>query len=321
MGIPGMAELAAHLNKAVPDRIIGLPKEVTDCWAVIAAKLEAGDDLETAMTNIASSGDLMSIIAEETADLIEGRESEVIGRILTQPDVEPLGLLLRHIASTNRIADVITPNYDRLIEVCAARAGLRVDTLFYGHTVGRLDKQLSSSELLKPIAPVVVGRASIKLTFYDKIRLSKPHGSLDWYFVNGECLRSSVKIQAERRIIVPGNTKYEAGYSMPYDAHRQRATDALDNATALLFIGYGFNDRHLQTHLKPDAGLPSLVISRTLSVNARAFIAANPNALGLEAETIEGVAGTRTVTSTGEGHIAGIELWKLQELNKRVLRI
>lgn len=318
MGLPTMADLGRHLADHIPPRLTGLSSEAIQDWDGIAARLAAGADLETAMSGMNSINDLLPVLADETAQLIGAAEATVIARILTQPTVEPLAQLLTYIMRTNQTADVITTNYDRLVEVCAAQVKIRVDTLFYGHTVGRFDEALSRNELLRP-SSATRNAAGVQLSVYDRIRLSKPHGSLDWFLINGECIRAPFNLAAERRIITPGSTKYRVGYAVPFDAHRKRATDALDSAAAMLFLGYGFNDEHLQTHLAPDRNLPTVIIARTLSPNAIAFIERNTNAVGLEAETVTGVPGTRATRSTGSCHLAGTELWKLDVLNQEVL--
>jgi len=193
------------------------------------------------------------------------------------------GRLFAHVLRTNNITDVITTNYDRLLEVHAARAKVRVDTMYYGHTVGRLDAGASRNENYHPAT--VAGRsASVKLQVHPHVRLSKPHGSLDWFHASGEHLRTDLPIPGAEQIIAPGGNKYRLGYEVPFDEHRKRANSAIENATALFFVGYGFNDEHLQTYLKGRfPAVPSVMVSLKLSPNAREYLELNPGAIGIEA--------------------------------------
>jgi hypothetical protein len=45
-GIPGMASLAAHLKREIPPRLAAAPDPA---WGVVAAALDAGDNLEVAI--------------------------------------------------------------------------------------------------------------------------------------------------------------------------------------------------------------------------------------------------------------------------------
>jgi hypothetical protein len=61
--------------------------------------------------------------------------------------------------------------------------------------------------------------------------------------------------------------KFRSGYESPFDKHRERANEEIDRASRFLILGYGFNDDHLETHLKPKlrAGRPTLLITLQVS--------------------------------------------------------
>ncbi|WP_193746858.1 SIR2 family protein, partial [Dietzia sp. UCD-THP] len=210
----------------------------------------------------------------------------------------------------------ITTNYDRLIEIHAAHANVRVDTMYYGHTIGRLDAHLSREELLKP--ETVAGKASsIQIRPRPHIRLAKPHGSLDWFSHDGRNYRSELPLPWAQQIIAPGGNKYRLGYEVPFDAQRTRANEAIANASALLFIGYGFNDEHLQTHLKrrfPD--VPAVIISKSLTPNALEYLDMNSSAIGIEAA--EDLASSLIRTDGKETEIDKA-LWQIDHLVEEVL--
>lgn len=286
-GLPSMGALADHLQQAIPTAPGALCEEGTTQWQRISAELANGAGLESAFGEGNLADSLADRLTSAIANHVKDAEATAISRILADETISAFGRLFAHMLRTSDVADVITTNYDRLLEVHAARAGVRMDTMFYGHTIGRLDESLSQEELLQR-RTVVGRRATLTVRPRAHIRLSKPHGSLDWFSQNGECLRSDLALHGTQRIIAPGGNKYRLGYEVPFDVQRKRANDAIDQAAALLFIGYGFNDEHLQTHIRTRfAEIPSVVISRNLTESAREYMSLNPTAVSIEmAETL-----------------------------------
>jgi hypothetical protein len=317
-GLPSMGALAERLQRAIPAAIDELCPEGKSQWERISTELAAGAGLESALGEGNLADSLADCLTSVIASQVQEAETAAISQILSDSTVSAFGRLFAHILRTSDVADVITTNYDRLIEVHAARAAVRVDTMFYGHTVGRLNESLSRDELLQrqPFA----GKSS-RLTVRPRphIRLSKPHGSLDWFSHNDECLRSDLALRGTRQIIAPGGNKYRLGYEVPFDAQRKRANEAIDNAAALLFIGYGFNDEHLQTHIRTRfAEVPSVVISRNLTDRARDYMNSNPAAVAIE---MGATPETCLMTQGSELLEIPLPLWNLEDLAKEVLAI
>lgn len=243
LGLPGMGQLAEHLLEVIPKRIASQLLPCLPEWTPIAEQLGTNHGLEEAFTAVDLSDPLSDLIAKEIAECILLTETTAIAEILSSTEDSSFGKLFAHVLQTAPTVDVITTNYDRLLEVHAARSNVRVDSMFYGYTVGRFDPARSKQEML--YAENQVGRRQA-LTVRTKphIRLSKPHGSLDWFTFNGQHFRSDIAVPGARRIVAPGGNKYRLGYDIPFDEQRQRANAAIDTATALLFVGYGFNDDH-----------------------------------------------------------------------------
>ena len=321
LGLPGMRELAEHLIANVPTSATTLGPESAQAWTTIEGRLMDGLDLEKAMTGVLLPRRLSDLIAQEVALCLDETEQQVLSKIITDADECALGRLLEYIIRTNPIADVITTNYDRVIEAAAVRSNIRVDTMFYGHLVGKLDSRLSREELSKPMIKTSA-RTTIRIPIRDHVRLSKPHGSLDWYEVNGEPVRSQFPLPGVRRIVVPGDTKLRAGYDVPFDAHRERGTKAIDRASAFLAIGFGFNDEHLQTHLLPRfPSVPSLVLARTLTESAREYVlGSDGRSVGLEASRVS-TGGTHVVSTADDFEVPGVDLWDLRILTAEVLAL
>jgi hypothetical protein len=121
-------------------------------------------------------------------------------------------------------------------------------------------------------------------------------------------------------MITPGESKYRTGYEPPFDHHIGLANDAIDYATAVLAIGFGFNDRHLQTHLEPriKEGLPCLILTRTLTEAATALLDASPNVVALE--RLEPGGGTLVHRAADRTELPGMDLWQLGDFIDEVLQ-
>lgn len=126
---------------------------------------------------------------------------------------------------------------------------------------------------------------------------------------------------ATRLIITPGQNKFRNGYESPFDHHRAKANDAIDRASRFLFLGYGFNDDHLETHLSPaiKGGKPTLMLARTLTPNAAAIAQANANVMALEHYEEAGVAGTRLTFNKAQQFLPGLTLWDVNSFIDEVL--
>ncbi len=316
LGLPGMQALATYLVAEVPVRASGLPPESMASWRLVAEALDAGKGLEETLLTVSVQDDLALVVTEAIADCVLAAEQHAIADILTSASISAFGRLLLFALQATPALDVVTTNYDRLVEVHAARAGVRVDSSFYGHTVGRFDPALSREELLQMQRTSVRGRKNTAVQ-RAHVRLSKPHGSLDWYSRDGQHYRSDLPIGGSRRIVAPGGNKYRLGYEVPFDAHRTRANDSIDRASALLFIGYGFNDDHLQTHIVDRIPqVPTVIVSKELTEQARDHLQLNSSAVGIES----GANSNESHVIRGSSEICVDKpLWDLEHLVKEVL--
>ena len=83
-------------------------------------------------------------MVEVTSRLMLSREQSVINEVLDKGrDLRFTRLLPLLIPEANGRVNVVTPNYDRLIEVAAEVAGWGVDNLFVGSYMGLLDGEAS----------------------------------------------------------------------------------------------------------------------------------------------------------------------------------
>jgi hypothetical protein len=314
-GISGMGALATYLLAEVPPKL--QPAELAS-WHPIADGLTLGKGLEEVLLAHPPSHAVETQIVRATADLIRRDEARVIGEVVAQSRTLRLTRLLRLFVNWTEAVDVVTPNYDRLIEFGAEDAGLGVDTMFVGSALGRYDRAGCAQAFTK-LAPKLRGKGPRKVTL-PHVRLNKPHGSLDWIIRHDKPVRIAPEFNPDPLIITPGSNKYLHGYRIPFDQHRERANGCIDRASRFLVIGYGFNDQHLETHLSPAIrdGRPTLILTHTLSVQARQLIGTCDSVIGLEYASGVGGAGSVIRMKSGDRFLKDSQLWDLGQLMAEV---
>lgn len=311
-GLPGMADLAQMLIKTMPGNVATEDKVA---WDNVSDLLKAGQGLEAALQEVEISPSLTDAIVRATAEFILANEGRALADCLQTHRTLRFARLLRHLSPTSpKFVEVITPNYDRLIEFAVESAGWGVDTGFIGRLLGQHSPVASDKSFIRGI--VQHGKTT-KLLYRDRVRLYKPHGSLDWFNTTKGAISSSLPIAAKRLIITPGVGKYKYGYEQPFDSHREGANAAIDKANGILCIGYGFNDYHLQTHLTPRLkdGVPAILLSYELTQAAAAVVQASPNGIAL----IHHSKGTEVVTCVGRDVVSGENWWDLEHFIEGVL--
>ena len=266
-GISGMWHLSQYLKEQIPKLVSGA---LLDEWKIIADKIDSGVGFEDAMASLNQDSELIDHIVYETAKLIENEEEKIFKAVISDNRQLSLSPLLKHLLFNQNELVIVTPNYDRLIELACESLGVDIITGFNSYYCGKHDPD-NENDKIKVITQKRNTRGAIGVNVLIKkhVRILKPHGSLDWYEVNGNVIRTQINIDARRLIITPGTSKFRAGYQQPFDYHRESANRNIKKAKAILIIGYGFNDEQLEVHLikKLREGIPA-VMSRAIPTNS-----------------------------------------------------
>jgi hypothetical protein len=314
-GIPTMGALAQHLKNSVPSHIAKSPDPG---WDVVVQFLDAGDHLEAAMAKASLSHKTIEAIIQLTATLIREAEQVVVRDVITKGRVLPFAILAKHIFKVANKIHLVTPNYDRLVELAVEAAGVGVDVRFSGSLIGRSNPKLSADAHRDSY------RNGKQAAFRSRPHLCvhKPHGSLDWFDIDGEIIRCPFEMQMSPTIITPGISKYRESFKWAFDDQRTAANKAYSEATRLMFIGYGFNDDHLEQYICPSLKLtkPAVIVAKDLSENARKVIKNSQGMLviALSADS-ESVSRTRIQTSFGDDFVVNEILWNLDGFNRGVI--
>jgi hypothetical protein len=291
-GLPGMAELGGHLASAVDTRISSVEAHALWDGALPAIKVNLEDGLNTIPSGAPGRQEVVAAIREETARLIISRTHSAESEILASRDphlAAPARLLRRLYNGAPQNAEcipVITTNYDTLIELFSDLAEVPIDTGFTG-----LRRRTARSN---PIFQTQYRRSlasNKQRTSYEhrpcvNVRLMKPHGSITWQSCDGEPIEVLNDVSdAPRAIVVPGPSKYEdALINSLFDGMRGEMNAAVGRAAALLCVGFGFNDEHLQGVIRNrlEAGMPAAIITRDFTPNIREVIKRHRHVLAIQ---------------------------------------
>lgn len=312
-GIPGMSGLSAHLSETSR----GLSVELRAEWTKVQHEIDSGSGLEAALISTPPSEEMERWIIEQTSALLLPIEREVLSKIINGEKVLRLTNLLDNILKPIAGIPILTTNYDRLVEVACEMAGLHVDTTAIGQYAGLFDHERSCMASCKGVQ----SRGKVtRLNHFPRAVVLKPHGSLDWYRIGNEPRRCSLDLNSERLIITPGLNKYRAGYNAPFDKHRDLANDHIKKAARFLIVGYGFNDDHLQVHLRRRItdGVPTLILNLEIGRPVLDLVNSSPNCIALSKP--DSVIGTVIHTNGSSITREGDEIWDLGVLVEKILK-
>lgn len=257
-GVPGMRELAEHLAKELDQ---SSDKHLKEIWKNHCDEIET-NGLEAGLANLTQTeNDFVDAIKPITARFILESEEKLHKTILEKDTgfCRLLNYLSGTVSVDKKVIDIMTPNYDRIIEIICDKLGIGVITGFSGSLYGKFNRSL-----LKQPTEMYNCRK------YAWIRLFKPHGSINWISENGkEYLTNDYEILKEKaeyiEIVTPGSSKYKAGMTNNTFRHMREEFNELLNPTdnySLLIYGYGFNDDHFDAALFDSFQKNVLILSR-----------------------------------------------------------
>lgn len=261
-GVPGMKELSGYLHKHINEL---REKDVKDMWNKHYPNIQK-NGLEAGLSNlIPEESMLVDVIKPMTANFILESEEKLHNEILNRDT--GFSRLLKYLSGTvsinRRVIDIMTPNYDRIIELVCDKNGLGVITGFSGNIYGKFNKNL-----LKQPADTY----NLKNTTW--VRIFKPHGSLNWINENGQvCLTNNYEVLRKKiehiEIVTPGNSKYRVGLTNnTFRCMREEFNELLnpEDNYSLLIYGYGFNDDHFDTALFDSFQKNVLILARDVKI-------------------------------------------------------
>lgn len=178
-------------------------------------------------------------------------DNEVLQKLLTSNSDNFIGIkkLVEKISDAHpKVTNIVTTNYDRIIENVLSFHGIPFTDGFLGKELSLFDESLFSSKNI--------------------VNIVKVHGSLNWFDFGGEIRYLQNNIESSvPQIICPGKNKYQEAYKSPYRELIQKSDLFINSAYSFLVIGFGFNDEHLTPRIKSKIkkGTPIVVITKIIS--------------------------------------------------------
>lgn len=300
-------------------------------WRSVEDALNDGKDLENALNAVNEQG-LLGILAKITGACIAELDKNYAFRIANEESKWPAIGLLKKLVETlpesDRTLHALTPNYDMLFEYACDVAKIPYTNGWFGGVERRKDWNAVDRALLEP-EQICQGR-KIKTVFKHKkhVRLYKVHGSLNFFFHRNAVIENDAWMwtppdYAERVMITPGLSKYQTIQKYRQEL-LQSADVAIDKATHFLFLGYGFNDTHLEEYIKRKLVTQSchgLIITRDLNERIKNLLDNSDN-LWLVCKTEEQTAnGTRIFNKKYSEWLTLPEknLWDVGEFTTQIL--
>lgn len=263
-GLPLMSDLAQYLRQHVvpPD------SQAEDQWLLIRTALDAGDHLEQALTGKQLSTQLVDQIVHHTWELVGAREAVLLESAIRGQVSFPIAQLFQGLLETsNYKVDVVTTNYDRIVEFSAEHSGL-------------LCLAGSFPSYLSPLEGNVPQLLDASRKPWPRIEVWKVHGSMDWFRRSDGSLWKAPYFKnlpedVAPVIVTPGVSKYERIVDEPFRSTMQGMDAALNSAKSFVCFGFGFRDRQLEPKIIQRVNkksVPIVVATRTLTEEATSFL-------------------------------------------------
>lgn len=166
-----------------------------------------------------------------------------------------------------KVMNVVSTNYDRILEYVWGYYGVRFTDGFEQHELSEFDEN----------------------RFQDKdiINLMKVHGSLDWFDVDHDVRKITTDFGYDPVMIPPGKNKYRTTHKSPYRELMQQSDDAIKRASSFLVVGFGFNDEHITPLVskKTKAGTPIVIVTMNVTPTTEKELEKAKKVIYVEAET------------------------------------
>ena len=147
-----------------------------------------------------------------------------------------------------QVVNIVTTNYDRVLEYIMSYNDISFTDGFNGKTLSRFDDNKFKSKKI--------------------VNLVKVHGSLNWFYIDGETrFLPSISKNETPKIIIPSKDKFKETYGSPYRELIQKSDNSIKDANSFLIVGFGFNDEHLTPEIekKIRKGAPIVLITKNVS--------------------------------------------------------
>lgn len=205
-------------------------------------------------------------------DTIHEKDIQVLERVLLDnPEFNGVKALIEKLIEAHpKVVNIITTNYDRVLEYILSYNNLPFTDGFNGKMLSTFDNTLFKDK--------------------DMVNLIKVHGSLNWFNINDDIRHiNCYSDKYEPQIITPSKNKYREAYHNPYRELIQKSDSLIETALSFLVIGFGFNDEHLTPKIraKVKKGIPIILLTKEVTNNTKEELKDADKYILLEESSIE----------------------------------
>lgn len=316
----GMSALESYLKKVIPLEIKG-DKQAEKEWNLVLNCLKESIDFENSL-NVVKSELLLNKIIKETGKHVAKINYKNISRIsLGEIPIIQLFMRLKNLLSyTNPIIDIITPNYDLILENALSHCDIDYNDGFYGGIQKRFNWVESEKFYNRLENNNKTGKLYSKV--YPHIRLHKVHGSLNYFIKNDNVYKNdSLSYHEnsgdyERFIITPGETKHKR--IVENRQFYREMDNSIDKAQTYFFIGYGFNDIDIDKKICQNINQVSrkaIIVTKDLIGNAMNIIKENPSIIAVS----DNHKGGSIIRYEGHAIIHSKPIWQIENFTNEIL--
>lgn len=316
----GMNALETHLRLIIPTIING-NKQAEKEWSSVLQNLDLKIDFENSL-NVVRSKLLLNNIIRETGKHVAKVNYKNIKKISTGeiPIIELFNRIKNLLSYTNPIIDIITPNYDLILENALSHCEVEYNDGFYGG----IQKKFNWNESEQRFNGVEVNVKSRKpiIKIYPHVRLHKVHGSLNYFVKDNNVYRNDSLSYYEnteeydRFIITPGETKHKRIVKNRQFYHEM--DNAIEKAQTYLFIGYGFNDIDIDKKICQninETNRNAIIVTKDLIGNAKEIINDNPDIISI----YDNYKGGAIIRYQNQEFTSLKPIWQIKEFANEIL--
>lgn len=301
-GLPTMDDLAKEIVEKLDSSYLS-----EDSWREFKSQLVNTENLETALEAVDMKEDIHDAIIHVVWAFINRKDNEAFLNFIKSGHYPSVTKILRKCVQSAASTNIITTNYDRLVEYSIDASEGKCISGFVGNYI----KQFQSFD---------------GSNYKRAINLFKVHGSIDWFKhkTHGNTIATNFYDVSHfsdhyyPMIVTPGNRKYKETHNDPFRTVIAQADKALRTSTSYLCLGYGFNDEHIQPIIideNRNKRKPIVIVTKGITDKIAELFLDTANCQCLIISENPG-GGTRVYYSKNEIEIFNEPFWQLDSFSK-----
>jgi hypothetical protein len=322
----GMDALEVHL-KGIIQGLIDKQPELQLEWESVLKKRNEGVDFENSLNELKSDGELLEIVIRETANFVAKINRKYLPALQRREIHIPISTLFSKLkgklSNENPTINIITPNYDLLLEYALIKEQINFSDGFYGNLQKEYDWKEVEFDFLRyeNYKPRNSKTPKTRQITTPHFKLHKIHGSLNYFVIRDKIIRDDTltfndDINVDRFIITPGATKYKRQiknleFLTPCD-------NVIQEADCFLFVGYGFNDIEIDFKIRKalNNGKNAIIVTKKMLGGGPDLISKHPKIIAIEAAA---TGKGSTIRHEGQVHNFNESLWEIDTFAREIL--